>query len=155
TNPAKDGFGPEGRKKLKNAGVPTKPTAAAGLQLAAANPWPSAPGAIRKILPPPGVPTHVFVAPLGTTTVSGLPTLSPEAAALKAFCASSFGSVELMSTGRFKCKPRVHWYARLNFQEPASSRSMVRFAWCAYALTKFFESGRVKGRMGSGNPACR
>src|SRR5207253_10785137 len=48
---ANEGLGPEGRKKVKNAGVPAKPTAAAGVQLAAAKPWRSAPGASRQMLP--------------------------------------------------------------------------------------------------------
>src|SRR5438477_6381351 len=94
-------------------------------------PCASTPGIIRRMLELPSG-RQENAAPLdGTTTVRGLPTLRPDAAALKAFCARRCGSVELTSCGRFKCNPRVDCAPRLNFQEPAISRSMVRFAWRA------------------------
>src|SRR5216684_6242850 len=113
---AKDGLGPEGRKKLKNAGVPMKPILGEEQFVEPGCPCASTPGIITRMLDA-GPVWEQENAPAfeGTTTVSGLPTLSPEAAALKAFCASRRGSVELMSCGRFKCKPRVLWAPRLNF----------------------------------------
>src|SRR6266702_559337 len=150
TSPAKDGLGPEGRKKLKNAGVPMKPIF--GDEQFVEPGWPCArtPGIITKMLDAAPVWAQENAGALeGTTTVNGFPTLSPEAAALKAFCASRWGSVELTSCGRFRCTPRVLWAPRLNFQEPAISRSMVRFAWFAYPYLKFFARGSVNGRMGS------
>src|SRR5258708_2902088 len=131
-SPAKDGLGPEGRKKLKNAGVPMKPILGEEQFVEPGCPSASTPGIITKILDA-GPVWEQENAPVleGTTTVSGFPTLSPEAAALNAFCARRCGSVELRSCGRFKCTPRVLWAPRLNFQEPAISRSMVIFAWFA------------------------
>jgi hypothetical protein len=86
---ANDGLGPEGRKKLKNAGVPMKPIL--GDEQFDEPGWPCArtPGIITKILDAGPVWEQENAGELeGTTTVSGLPTLSPEAAALNAFCAS-------------------------------------------------------------------
>src|SRR5260370_31857649 len=130
-SPAKDGLGPEGRKKLKNAGVPMKPTLGEEQFVEPGCPCPSTPGIITKTLELPSARQENAPLLEGTTTVNGLPTLSPEAAALKAFCASRWVSVELTSCGWFKCNPRVLWAPRLNFQEPAISRSMVIFAWFA------------------------
>src|SRR5229473_3247163 len=154
-SPAKDGLGPEGRKKLKNAGVPMKPILGEEQFVEPGCPSASTPGIITKILELPSARQENAPVLEGTTTVSGFPTLSPEAAALKAFCASRRGSVEFTSCGRFRCNPRVDWKPRLNFQEPAIARSMVRFACCAWPYTKSFANGSVNGRMGSGNPAVR
>src|SRR2546429_4927281 len=128
---AKDGLGPEGRKKLKNAGVPMKPMFGEEQFAEPGCPWAITPGIITKILELPSARQENAEALEGTTTVRGLPTLRPDAAALKAFCARRCGSVELTSCGRFKCNPRVDCAPRLNFQEPPISRSMVRFAWRA------------------------
>src|SRR5216684_8064357 len=107
-SPAKDGLGPEGRKKLKNAGVPRKPTVGVEQFVEPGKPCARTPGIITKMLDAGPVWEQENAAELeGTTTVSGLPTLSPEAAALKAFCARRWGSVELTSWGRFRCTPRV------------------------------------------------
>src|SRR5437667_4490521 len=106
---AKDGLGPEGRKKLKNAGVPMKPILGEEQFVEPGCPSASTPGIITKTLELPSARQENAGALEGTTTVSGLPTLSPEAAALNAFNASRWGSVELTSCGRFKCNPRVHW----------------------------------------------
>src|SRR5712692_5595488 len=74
-----EGFGPDGRKKLKTAAVPIGPTTAAAGQLGAAKPVASAPGATTKMLPVPWF-TQVFGgAVLGTWTSRGLGKLRPAA----------------------------------------------------------------------------
>src|SRR6266702_670537 len=100
--PANEGLGPEGLKKLKNAAVPTN--------------WPfrgaNGPGQFRRVPRARGAITwtpHVLdVAPIsaaGATTPKGLLPEMPAARALRRFCAKSFGSVESMFRGRFKCTP--------------------------------------------------
>src|ERR1700675_4968294 len=103
---AKEGFGPDGRKKLKNAGVPTNcPLRAATGQ---PNKTPSACGAttctpqvLGPCVPGPNVA-------LGATTVTGLVNPKPAASANSRLLASNCGLVEFMSTGRFKSTPRVY-----------------------------------------------
>ena len=64
----------------------------------------------------------------GATTVTGLVNPSPAASALARFCVNNCGSVELISTGRYKCSPRVYWYPTLIFHDPAISRSIVKIS---------------------------
>src|SRR6266571_3174666 len=85
---AKDGLGPEGRKKLKNAGVPMKPILGEEQFVEPGCPCASTPGIITKTLELPSGRQENAPVLEGTTTVKGFPTLSPEAAALNAFCAS-------------------------------------------------------------------
>src|SRR6266850_634546 len=125
-NAAKDGLGPDGRKKLKNADVPMKPTVGVEQFVEPGCPCASTPGIITKTLELPSARQENAPVFEGTTTASGLLTPSPEAAALNAFWASRWGSVLFTSWAWFKCNPRDRWYPRLNFQEPAISRSMVR-----------------------------
>src|SRR5438876_12299717 len=78
---AKDGLGPEGRKKLKNAGVPINPMLGEEQFVEPGCPCASTPGIIRRTLELPSA-MHENAPPLGTTTVNGLLTERPEAAAL-------------------------------------------------------------------------
>src|SRR5215469_5354116 len=108
TSAAKDGFGPDGRKKLKTAGVPMNPTGAP-VQLPVLNPWPRIPGATIKMLPL-GSGTHVFGAALGgTLTKSGLlpGACRPMAMAFASLETSKPGFVTLVLIVRSRCTPCV------------------------------------------------
>src|SRR5438477_6547772 len=100
---AKDGFGPEGRKKLKNAGVPMKPILGEEQFVEPGCPCASTPGIIRRMLELPSGRQENAATLDGTTTVRGLPTLRRDEAALNALCARSSGSVEWSCSGRSKC----------------------------------------------------
>src|SRR5216683_2608628 len=110
-SPAKDGLGPEGRKKLKNAGVPMNPILGEEQFVEPGCPCPSTPGIITKTLELPSARQENAPVLEGTTTVNGFPTLSPEAAALNAFCAAASGLsvgnpltvVVPSNTGAFSC----------------------------------------------------
>src|ERR1700758_1739607 len=103
---AKEGFGPDGRKKLKNAGVPTNfpsngepgqfrvPRTSETITFTPQVPGPLAPGANEAG---------------GATTVTGFVNPNPATSAFRRLLASSSGSVELMSTGRLSFTPWVYW----------------------------------------------
>src|SRR5215475_7976049 len=105
TSPAKDGFGPDGRKKLKNAGVLTYWPLSGASGAGQPKSWPSTEGATT---PTPHVDAVGKTLLDGATTVTGLEKPSPAAPAFARFCASNCGFVELMSTGRYRCNPRVY-----------------------------------------------
>src|ERR1700675_4521265 len=97
---AKEGLGPDGRKKLKNAGVPTNcPFSAAR----GPGQPPSTPSALGAITPMPQVEAVGATFAAGATTVTGLVNPSPAASALNRFCFNCRGSVEFMAHGRFMC----------------------------------------------------
>src|SRR5260370_35237383 len=68
-SPAKDGLGPEGRKKLKNAGVPMKPILGEEQFVEPGCPCPSTPGIITKTLELPSARQENAPVLEGTTTV--------------------------------------------------------------------------------------
>src|SRR5260370_31479225 len=85
-SPANDGLGPEGRKKLKNAGVPMNPILGEEQFVEPGCPCPSTPGIITKILDA-GPVWEQENAPVleRTATVSVFPILSPEPYDVTAF----------------------------------------------------------------------
>src|SRR5450432_2753407 len=103
---AKDGLGPEGRKKLKKAGVPTN----GPLKEATGQPNRTPRACGSSTCTPqvfgPFVPGAKVAA--GATTVTGLVKPKPAASAKRRLLARNCGSVELMSTGRFNLRPRVY-----------------------------------------------
>jgi len=89
-SPAKDGLGPEGRKKLKNAGVPMRQYLARNNSLSLDAPA-KTPGIITKDTRASLSETENAPVLEGTTTVNGLPTLSPEAAAFEGVLREQMG----------------------------------------------------------------
>ena len=73
--------------------------------------------------------------------VVGSPTELAKATAFCQFFTSKSPRTVLALIGRFRCRPPLKLYARLNAKPPPRSCSKVKLACCEYAYTKFFDCG--------------